>query len=277
MSFAAVTVIMPVFNADKYLQMAVDSILNQTMRDFEFIIVNDCSTDASDEIIRSFTDSRIRYITHECNKGVVAAMNSALDATTSPFVAVMHADDVSFKQRLELEYNYLISHSQCAVIVGKTVFINEDGKETGMKWELDNKATSAIAIRKAMIRENCITHSTAMIRTEILKRYRYKSSPDHKGFAVEDYPLWLNILSDGYEIHKLNENILYYRTHTTSATTTFLRKKNPFLINYYTKKFYLKTRKEQGVYTAFDRKVKRSALLDYIMGILKNIKQGFKG
>ena len=107
-----VSVIMPVYNAAKYLQKAIDSILHQTLSDFELIIINDCSTDNSDAIINSYNDPRIKYIRQPQNNGVVAAMNTGLAAVQSNYVAVMHADDISFTNRLEKEFSYLEKHPE---------------------------------------------------------------------------------------------------------------------------------------------------------------------
>jgi glycosyltransferase involved in cell wall biosynthesis len=273
MSAPAVSVIMPVYNAEKYLRAAIDSILQQTFTNFEFIIVNDCSTDGSEAIISSYTDDRIKLVKQQQNKGVVAAMNKGLEVAVAPFIAVMHADDISLPNRLELEYKYIYKNSNCAVLAGATVFIDEEGNPTGEIWKLDQQTKTAGEIRKTMVRENCITHSSVMMRVEIMKKYGYQSSPDHQGFAVEDYPLWLNVLSDDYEIHKLEEEVLLYRTHTNSATAKFLKKRNPFLVNYYTKKFYLETRRNSGSLNCFDRKISRTMVLDYAKSILKEVKK----
>jgi glycosyltransferase involved in cell wall biosynthesis len=271
----AVSVIMPVYNADRYVAKAVESILGQTFTDFELIIVNDCSTDNSDKIIRSFTDGRIIYFRLEQNAGVVAAMNKGLELSGGEFIAVMHADDISLPQRLQAQVSFLRQHKDVAVVASPSVFIDEDNNPTGATWQLNDATDTFRKIKTAMIWENCISHPTVMIRTDVAKKYRYQSSKMHKGFAVEDYPLWLNILSDGYKIEKLKEPLLLYRVHTNSATTAFLRKRNPFLVNYHSKKSYLQNRKKKGRLTAFDRMVQITMYLDYLKAVGKNIKRTF--
>jgi glycosyltransferase involved in cell wall biosynthesis len=272
MESVAVSVIMPVYNAERYLHEAIDSILKQTFRQFEFIIINDCSTDGCESIILSFTDPRIVYHKFETNQGVVAAMNMGLKLATAPFIAVMHADDIAMDFRLEIQYKYLVTHPETAVLAGRSLMIDETGYDTGEIWKLDAKTFSADEINKAMITENCIAHPTVMFRTDVINSYGYTSSPAHRGFAVEDYPLWLHILSDGHKIEKLKEVILKYRTHKKSATNAFLRQSNSYLVNFETKKFYLSQRKAMQRITSFDKKLQVSMYKDFILGQLKSLK-----
>lgn len=267
-----VSVIMPVYNAAKYLQKAIDSILHQTLSDFELIIVNDCSTDESEFIIKLYTDNRIKFIQQPQNMGVVAAMNKGLALAKSLYVAVMHADDISISDRLEKEFTYLENHPETAVVAGFIENINDKDEPVG-KWKEDRNTISALQIKDEMIKGNCIAHPTVMMRTDIVKKYGYSSAPQHKGYAVEDYPLWLHLLADGYVIEKIAEPLLHYRIHTQSATGTFLRSKNPFFVNYHSKKFFLQQRKEVGKWNDFDKKVRVSMFKDFILGTLKEIKK----
>lgn len=275
MEHPSVSVIMPVFNAGKYLRKAIESILQQTFTDFELIIVNDHSTDSSDIIISSIKDERIIYLLHERNMGVVAAMNKGLELARGKYIAVMHADDIALPKRLEQQVSFLKNFPFVAVLAGKAIFIDNEDKETGFVWKLDEKTSSFERIKAAMRWQNCISHPTVMMRSETAKKYKYSSSEMHKGFAVEDYPLWLNILSDGYVIEKLREPVLLYRAHQTSATSRFLRRRNPFLTNYYSKKSYLRERKKKGPLNSFDKKVQMTMYLDYIKAQLKQIKKLF--
>ena len=259
----AVSVIMPVYNAATYLQKAIDSILHQTLSDFELIIVNDCSTDNSEAIIKAYNDPRIKYLVQQKNSGVVVAMNTGLQAVQSPYVAVMHADDVSFTDRLEKEFSYLEMYPQTAVIAGFIENINEADATVG-KWGEDRKAITAAQIKAGMIKGNCIAHPSVMMRTDVVKQYGYTSSPNHKGYAVEDYPLWLHLLADGYVIEKIAEPLLCYRVHTQSATGAFLRSRNPFFVNYHSKKFYLEQRKDAGKWNGYDKKIQVSMYSGFV-------------
>jgi hypothetical protein len=183
----------------------------------------------------------------------------------------MHADDICLPERTALQKRWLEDHPETAVIAGKIKIINTNDEETGV-WALDQKKVSRQAIKKAMVIENCIAHSSVMMRTDIAKNYGYETAHQNTGFAVEDYPLWLNILSDGYWIDKLATPVLLYRTHPASATGMYLRKNNPFWINYYTKRTYLSQRKKKGRLTTYDRFIKASMYLDYIKANIKELK-----
>jgi len=271
---ASIDVIMPVYNAEAFLDKAINSILKQTYTDFRLIIVDDCSTDRSQQIIRSFNDSRILYYGHKENKGVVASMNTGLSLTQAPYVCVMHADDISLPERLAVQKKWMDEHTDTAVVAGYLIFINEKDEETGV-WNLDRETNTRQSIRRKMIKENCIAHPTVMMRTEIIKKYGYDPAQQLKGYAVEDYPLWLNLLADGHHIDKLQKPVLLYRTHLQSATSSFLRKRNPFLINYFTKLKYISERKKKKKLNSFDFLVMISLRLDYIKAQLKNLKAFF--
>ena len=95
-----VTVLMPVYNAEEYLVEAIESVLNQTFRDFEFLIINDGSTDRSEKIIKTFTDERIRYIRNSKNLKIVQTLNKGLALAKGIYIARMDADDISLPLRL---------------------------------------------------------------------------------------------------------------------------------------------------------------------------------
>lgn len=267
----SISVIMPVYNAGKYLREAIDSILGQTHADFEFIIVNDCSTDDSEAILLSYTDSRIVYIKHAVNQGVVAAMNTGIARVKAPLLCVMHADDISLPERLAWQKDWLDRHPGTAVVAGKTLPIDETGAPA-KAWEMDEKIVSGKDIRRVMKWENCITHSTVMIRTAIMKQYGYDTSQQLPEYAVEDYPLWLTLLADGYAIEKIDRPVIKYRVHSQNTTHVHYRRINPYYLYFQTKKLYLKARREKGVYNAYDRSIFWTMAADRIRAILKDIK-----
>ena len=111
MSSPSISVIMPVYNSAEYVEGAIQSILNQSFSDFEFIIINDGSNDASDDVILKFKDDRIVYVKFEVNKGIVAALNFGLSIAKGKYIARMDSDDISFLSRLEIQFNYLEANS----------------------------------------------------------------------------------------------------------------------------------------------------------------------
>src|ERR1700756_835254 len=98
----SISVVMPTYNDAEYLREAIDSILNQTFTDFEFIIVNDGSTDDTEEIINSYTDERIRYLKNENNLGNTITRNRGMDSAEGKYIAIMDSDDIAVGNRLEI-------------------------------------------------------------------------------------------------------------------------------------------------------------------------------
>jgi glycosyltransferase involved in cell wall biosynthesis len=122
-----VTVLMPVFNAEKYLREAVESILAQTFTDFEFLIIDDGSTDGSTDIIHSYRDRRIRLISNERNIGIGNTLNKGIELASSGLIARMDADDISLPERLMTQYNFMRARPGCALLSSNVEEIDEDG------------------------------------------------------------------------------------------------------------------------------------------------------
>ena len=127
MSEVKISVVMSAYNAEKYLQEAIDSILNQTFTDFEFIIVNDGSTDTSLKIIESYKDERI-VIFNQKNTGLPKALNIGIDKSKSNYIARMDADDISLPNRLESQYNFMIRNPDCVIVGSNAIVIDMNGE-----------------------------------------------------------------------------------------------------------------------------------------------------
>src|SRR5690348_7082970 len=115
MGNSRVTVLMPVYNSEKYIWAAIHSVINQTWNDFELLIVNDGSTDGTQEIIKSFADDRIVLINQE-NGGVAKALNKGLMHAKGDYIARFDADDICFPDRLEEQVNFLDKHEDYVVV-----------------------------------------------------------------------------------------------------------------------------------------------------------------
>ncbi len=208
-----ICVVLPVFNAGRYLRETLDSILQQSFSNFELLIINDGSSDNSVEIIKSYTDTRIRLISNDQNIGLTASLNKAIQLCQCPWVARMDADDVMHPDRLMKQFNRMQQDPGLDVLATRVRFINEAGEET-TDWNTDRMAISEMDIRNLMPRTNCIAHPSVIIKREVLLKYGYRDVQKN----TEDWDLWLRILSDGGRIAKLDEELLYYRIHTTSVT-----------------------------------------------------------
>ena len=203
-----ITVLMPAYNAAEFLREAIDSVLAQTLREFEFLIIDDGSTDHTAAIIGSYTDPRIRLIQQERNKGLVNTLNAGIREARGLYIARMDADDIMHPDRLLEQYNYLEEHTEIAVVGSYVEFINVESAVTG-SWGTDRSATTEAEIRDMMPRTNCLAHPSVMMRTGIAQELGY--SGKH-----EDWSLWLRMLSRGHRITKLPKPLLEYRVHSSS-------------------------------------------------------------
>ena len=126
-----ITVLMSVYNGERYLHEAIESILNQTFTDFEFLIINDGSTDSTRDIITSYTDSRIRLIDNEQNIGLTKSLNKGIDLARGKYIARMDADDISMPERLEVQYNFLEKNIEYSLVSSGAYLIDENNNQIG--------------------------------------------------------------------------------------------------------------------------------------------------
>ena len=209
-----VSVLMPAYNVEKYIGEAIESILNQTFTDFEFIIINDGSTDNTAKIIREYTqkDKRIRFINHKKNKGLIAVLNEGLDLCRGEYIARMDSDDISLPERLAKQIKYMDNHPECGVVgawikkFGYKVRSNDIFKYPPIMKPLD-----------FVLRGNQVAHPCTMIRNSVLKTYNIKYKSQYK--YAEDYAFWGEIVMFT-EIHNLQEILLLYRWHTSNVSVT---------------------------------------------------------
>jgi glycosyltransferase involved in cell wall biosynthesis len=211
-----ITVLMPVYNASLFLREAIESILNQTYKNFEFIIINDGSTDSSLQIIESFKDPRIKLVNNERNLGIIKTRNKGLQLAKGKYIANMDADDISLPTRLEKQFTFLEKNPDVAVIASKLVLINQNNDEIGI-WPEDYHISDRNEIRKVLPIINCIGQPTVMIKNSVMKEIGYNSKYIN---GIEDWGLWLDILSNNYIIEKLDDVLLRYRIHSNSITVS---------------------------------------------------------
>lgn len=123
-----ISILMPVYNAERFLAAALDSILAQTFTDFELLILDDGSTDGSPELVRSYQDPRIRYFQNRGNLGISATLNKGIELAAAPLIARMDADDICYPERLQKQYNYMQQHQECALVACWVRVVNEQGE-----------------------------------------------------------------------------------------------------------------------------------------------------
>ncbi len=205
-----VSVVMPAYNAEKYIGEAIESILNQTFTDFEFIIINDGSTDKTKEIIQSYDDPRIVYLENKKNSGIVVTLNKGLDYATGEYIARMDADDISVNNRFEKQISYMEKNKDVGLLgTGIRVF------GTGIQQCDRVFTTDSKQLKAELIFNSCIAHPTVMIRREILEKNNLRYNKEFAG--AEDYCLWWDIAQVS-DIAALKDILLNYRIHSSQVT-----------------------------------------------------------
>ncbi len=207
-----VSVVMPVHNAERYVAQAVESVLAQTLTDFELILIDDGSTDGSPGILHRFNDPRLKLITHAHNRGLVSTLNEGLRLSSGKYIARMDADDLMHPERLAKQVAYMGSHPDAAVLASFVDLMNSDSEIIGT-WDTDRSVTTPAGIKAMMARTNCIAHPSVLMRRSALGRLHY----DERQKGAEDWDLWLRLLSRGLSIHKMPEPMLTYRVHASST------------------------------------------------------------
>lgn len=180
---------MPAYNAEKYIGEAIESVLNQTFKDFEFIIIDDCSTDRTSEIIKEYTarDARISYFRNEKNLMISHTLNRGISLSKGKYVARMDADDWSYPDRLQKQYDYMELHPEVGVSGGTMEVCNEKLEAIGFrKYNLTDTQ-----IRKKLFRYSPFSHPLVIFQTDILKNNNLEYGPVLA--IAEDYDLYFRV------------------------------------------------------------------------------------
>lgn len=215
MSSPRVTVLMPVYNAARYLAEAVDSILAQTYRDFDFVIVNDGSTDRSQQVLERYAqrDGRIKLISR-ANTGIVGALNDGLAECRGEYVARMDADDIAMPDRLAVQLQFMDRHPEVVAYGSRVIGIDPYGCELfRSEHKADHEAIDAELLNGVGW---AIVHPAAVLRREAVEavgRYRQQFQ------WVEDLDLFLR-LSERGQLANAEAFLLNYRQHTESVNRT---------------------------------------------------------
>lgn len=206
MSEVRVSVIMPIYNEEKYLSKAIDSILSQTYKEWELIIVNDASTDRSEEIVKSYSDSRIRYFSYKENRGNPYAQNLGMKESKGEYILALAGDDVAYPIMLASQVEYLDTHPECIHVQGAMDLIDENGKITQNK--IESKYKTDLEIRAYELYGNCVCGGASMFRKTAIDKYGLKY--DLEAVVSQDYLLWINMLPYG-EFACIDETVFQYR------------------------------------------------------------------
>lgn len=199
-----VSVVMPVYNSEKYLRESIESVLGQIFKDFELVIVNDCSTDSSSSIIKSYNDKRIRVINNKKNLGTVKSRNIGLKVAKGKYIAILDSDDVCTSDRLGVQFKYLEKNPHIFLVGSSAVYIDENGSILRKFRKYDDYKMLAWRLPKSC----SIVHSSVMFRNtgEAIYNEFYKSA--------HDYNLYLKLLGLGKNLTNLPQFLVKHREHS---------------------------------------------------------------
>jgi teichuronic acid biosynthesis glycosyltransferase TuaG len=208
-----VSIIMPSYNSDVYIRKTIDSVLNQTYKNWELIIIDDCSPDGSLNIIKEYcnADSRIKLIINEKNLGVAESRNRGMKAAQFSYIAFLDSDDLWHEKKLELQTAFM-QENNAAISFTQYYRINDADSEIGMV----NRIPESVNYYN-LLKGNVIAMSTSMIDVRIIEKTNFEK------IGHEDYFFWLKILKKGVLAKGINEKLVYYRVHSKSLSSNKLK------------------------------------------------------
>ncbi|MDR0880542.1 MAG: glycosyltransferase [Clostridioides sp.] len=209
-----VSIITPMYNAERYIEATIDSVLNQTYQDWEMLIVDDCSTDNSSTIVKSYMqrDDRIRYIRTESNKGVSNARNIALKNATGRYIAFLDSDDRWEAEKLAKQVKFMLD-KDAAITFTAYELMDENSKKLGKEIRIPDKVWYSKLLKGNVM--GCLT--------VVIDKSKLDFEIEMSGVPHEDYVLWLSVLKKGYMAYGIDEVLAVYRKSSTSLSGNKLK------------------------------------------------------
>lgn len=207
-----VTVVMPAYNARRYVAEAIDSVLAQTLADFEFLIIDDGSTDGTGDILREYAgrDPRIRVI-NQPNSGIGAALNRGIEQAQARYIARMDSDDICLPQRFARQVEFLERTPECVLVGSRVLLIDQDGLPL---FEMDSVQTTHDRIDELLMEARwSIVHPSIMMRADLVRKI---GGYNNALVPVEDHDLFLRLAEVG-RLANLPEVLLKYRKHPMNS------------------------------------------------------------
>ncbi len=206
-----ISIITPAYNCEKYLEEAVDSVLAQTLQDWEMLIIDDCSSDNTYRCMQKLAqkDNRIRIFRNKHNVGAAATRNYGIQEAQSQWIAFLDSDDLWRKEKLEKQMAILDKHPEASFLFTGSAFIEDDGMTIAHTLHVPEKVN-----RKKLLKQNVISCSSVLIRRELILKY---PMPEENGIH-EDFATWLKILSEIPWAYSVDEPLLIYRRALASKS-----------------------------------------------------------
>lgn len=208
-----ISVIMPVYNAEKYVKESIDSILAQSFTDFELIIIDDCGQDHSMQYVKGYDDPRIIILENDANRGIAYSRNAGIKAASGELIALMDDDDIAPKNRFELEVEYLDKYPDVDVVGGGELWIDESGNIISY---YDQVICNPKRIKAELLFQDVIENGSAMFRREFIIKNNIRYKDGYLG--MEDYKFWTDCAAVG-KIANISDILLYWRKTNNSETS----------------------------------------------------------
>jgi hypothetical protein len=205
-----VSVVIPVWNGERYLREAIESLLGQNLKSLEIVVIDDGSTDGTSAILQEYANNALIRIHRQTNQGLVAALNTGLRIAQSNYIARLDADDVCMPGRLAAQLRYLEGHPDVLAVGGALEMIDEHGRSKGRRAY----PVGQIAATSGMLKGCTLAHPAVMMRKDAVQKVGgYRAVFRH----AEDYDLWLRLIERG-PVDNLAEILIKYRIHPESVT-----------------------------------------------------------
>lgn len=271
-----ISVIMSVYNGETYLEEAINSVINQTFKNWELIIINDCSSDKTAPILADFAkkDERIKVHTNEVNLKLPTSLNKAISLSEGKYIARMDADDICLPDRFEKQFKFMEANPDVALSSPRFLTLkNGVYASGGISGRCDFNAIKAM-----LLVTNPILHPGVIAKAEVMKELKYDTSLT----CTEDLELWTRFAKNNYKMQVLPEFLLIYRLHDKQITSTTLERQHTEVLkieqDYYASlfkkmsdemaKFYI-----SGVY--FKEKADINSFIKYSKWLRKEAKKNF--
>lgn len=205
-----VSVVMPVYNAAKFVRESIESVLAQSFCDYELLLIDDCSTDNSLEILLEYEqkDSRVKVLKNELNSGVSHTRNVGVKNACGEYIAFLDSDDMWTSDKLQKQFELISEYPQTDICFTGSDFVDTDGNKSDYTFSVPQKVTY-----KELLKQNVISCSSVLIKKEWLCKYPMQYDNMHEDFAV-----WLQVLKSGGIARAVNEPLLVYRVAKNSKS-----------------------------------------------------------
>ena len=203
---------MSVYNGERYLREAIDSILKQTYKDFDFVIYDDCSTDSSSAIIQSYDDPRIVYRRNDVNQGLTRNLADGVKKAETYYIARMDADDIAYPERLQKQLDWMDEHQEISILGTPVSYFHNEPGDGGLSQQPIDDAT----IKATLFVSFTLMHPTIMIRRKDLVEHGLNYNPEYR--CSQDHALYLDCIRAGLKFANMKMPLLYMRSHGESIS-----------------------------------------------------------